>query len=74
MKVLDAAVGTIFETTVFLDYFSDLPDRRQAGKVTYPLDEIMFLSLLAVRAGAEASPTFARFTLCSALGTARRRT
>ena len=53
METLDAAVGTIFETTVFLDHFSDLPDRRQAGKVTYPLDEILLLSLLAVLAGAE---------------------
>jgi hypothetical protein len=28
------------ETTVFLSYFKELPDHRQAGKVTYPLDEI----------------------------------
>ena len=25
------------ETVVFLDYFNDLPDPRQAGKVIYPL-------------------------------------
>ena len=25
------------ETVVFLDYFNDLPDPRQAGKVMYPL-------------------------------------
>jgi hypothetical protein len=24
------------ETTVFLSYFKDLPDHRQAGKVMYP--------------------------------------
>src|SRR6516164_3369278 len=42
------------ETTVFLSYFKDLPDHRQAGKVAYPLDEILLLCLLAVLAGAEA--------------------
>jgi hypothetical protein len=61
MKALGAAVGAIFETTVFLDHFSDLPDRRQAGKVTYPLDEILLLSLLAVLAGAEGFTDIARF-------------
>ena len=61
METLDAAVGTIFETTVFLDHFSGLPDPRQAGKVTYPLDEILLLSLLAVLAGAEGFTDIARF-------------
>jgi hypothetical protein len=45
------------ETTVFLSYFKDMPDHRQAGKVTYPLDEILLLCLLAVLAGAERLPT-----------------
>ncbi len=47
---MDEAVG---ECVVFLKYFRDLPDPRQAGKVTYPLDEILLLCLLAVLAGAE---------------------
>ncbi|PWB88426.1 ISAs1 family transposase [Methylosinus sporium] len=59
------ASGTAFEalaeTTVFLTYFKDMPDRRQAGKVVYPLDEILLLCLLAVLAGAEAFTDIARF-------------
>jgi predicted transposase YbfD/YdcC len=59
------ASGTDFEalaeTTVFLAYFKDMPDRRQAGKVVYPLDEILLLCLLAVLAGAEAFTDIARF-------------
>jgi predicted transposase YbfD/YdcC len=47
------ACEALFEATGFLDYFSDLPDKRQAGKVVYPLDEILLLCLLAVLAGAE---------------------
>ena len=41
----DAAVdfGAISETTVFLDFFKNLPDPRQPGKVVYPLDEILLL-------------------------------
>ena len=27
------------ETVVFLRYFENLPDPRQPGKVTYPLDQ-----------------------------------
>jgi len=49
------------ETTVFLSYFKELPDHRQAGKVTYPLDEILLLCLLAVLAGADAFTDIARF-------------
>src|ERR1700759_776747 len=41
------------ETVMFLSHFKDLPDPRQPGKVTYPLDEILLLCLLAVLAGAE---------------------
>ncbi len=36
--------GTFFEATVFLDYFKDLPDSRQPGKVIYPLDEVLLLA------------------------------
>src|SRR5271169_4772089 len=45
--------GAFSETVVFLTHFRDLPDRRQPGKVTYPLDEVLLLCLLAVLAGAE---------------------
>ena len=59
----DAArdLGLIVETTVFLDYFKELPDHRQPGKVIYPLNEVLLLSLLAVLAGAETFCDIARF-------------
>jgi predicted transposase YbfD/YdcC len=58
----DAGIfAALAETTVFLSYFKDLPDHRQAGKVTYPLDEILLFSLLAVLAGAETFVDIARF-------------
>src|SRR4051794_12491974 len=46
-------VGAFEETVVFLSYVKDLADPRQRGKISYPLDEILLLCLLAVRAGAE---------------------
>ena len=49
------------ETVVFLDYFKDLPDPRQPGKVIYPLPEVLLLCLLAVLAGAETFVDIARF-------------
>ena len=49
------------EMVVFLDYFKDLPDPRQAGKVIYPLPEVLLLCLLAVLAGAETFVDIARF-------------
>jgi len=55
---IDGAIG---EGLVFLKYFDDLPDPRQAGKVVYPLDEILLLCLLAVLAGAETFTDIARF-------------
>ena len=45
--------GAVFETVVFLKHFRELPDHRQAGKVTYPLDEVLLLCLLAVLTGAD---------------------
>jgi predicted transposase YbfD/YdcC len=53
--------AAIAETTSFLHYFNDLPDHRQAGKVDYPLPEVLLLILLAVLAGAEAFTDIARF-------------
>jgi len=49
------------ETVVFLRHFNDLKDPRQPGKVTYPLDEVLLLCLLAVLAGAEGFTDIARF-------------
>src|SRR5450432_538294 len=53
--------AAISETTSFLHHFSGLPDHRQAGKVDYPLAEVLLLILLAVLAGAEAFTDIARF-------------
>ena len=36
-----------------LDYFEDMPDPRQKGKVLYPLNEIILVSLCAIICGAE---------------------
>jgi hypothetical protein len=49
------------ETLIFLSHFKDLHDPRQQGKVTYPLDEILLLCLLAVLAGAETFVDIALF-------------
>jgi predicted transposase YbfD/YdcC len=53
--------GALGEAIVFLDYFKDLPDPRQRGKVLYPLDEVLLVRLLAVLAGSEAITDIARF-------------
>jgi predicted transposase YbfD/YdcC len=53
--------GAVKEAVVFLEYFKDLPDPRQRGKVTYPLDEVLLLCLLAVLGGAETFVDIARF-------------
>jgi hypothetical protein len=53
--------GAIDETMVFLDHFKGLPDPRQIGKVSYPLEEVLLLCLLAVLAGAECFTEIARF-------------
>ena len=53
--------GALNEGIVFLDYFSGLKDPRQPGKVVYPLDEVLFLCLLAVLAGAETFTDIALF-------------
>src|SRR6201981_4242411 len=56
-----AGFAEIAETTCFLHYFSGWPDHRQAGKVDYPLPEVLLLILLAVLAGAETFTDIARF-------------
>ena len=57
----DTDFGLIVETASFLCYFNSLPDSRQPGKVVYPLNEVLLLSLLAVLAGAESFTAMARF-------------
>jgi predicted transposase YbfD/YdcC len=53
--------GAIIEAVAFLKHFKDLPDPRQLAKVTYPLEEVLLLALLAVLAGAESFVDIARF-------------
>ena len=53
--------AAVDETVVFLNYFKDLHDPRQQGKVCYPLEEILLLCLLAVVAGAETITEMAIF-------------
>src|SRR5215470_1660077 len=55
------AAGAITEAVVFLEYFKDVADPRQRGKVIYPLAEVLLLYLLAVLAGAETFVDIARF-------------
>jgi hypothetical protein len=52
METDGALAPVLHETTSFLNYFSDMPDRRQAGKVACRLDEILLLARLATLAGA----------------------
>ncbi len=61
MESAGADCGAFGESVVFLSHFKDLPDPRQRGKVTYPLDEVLLLSLLGVLAGAETFVDIARF-------------
>ena len=61
MAKSEAKFGALSETVVFLDYFKDLPDPRQRGKVIYPLDEVLLLCLLAVLGGAETFVDIALF-------------
>ena len=48
MEDSGAALAAAVEATVFLGYFNEMPDYRQAGKVAYPLDEVLLLALMAV--------------------------
>ena len=67
-----ATDGSVFdETVVFLSHFKDLQDPRQPGKISYPLDEILLLCLLAVLAGAECFTEIALFGV-KKLGLLRR--
>ena len=61
MEQATADLAAQGKTVVFLGYFKALPDRRQRGKVFYPLDEVLLLALLAVLAGADGFTDIARF-------------
>ena len=61
MELTSTDTGALGETVTFLQYFNEMPDRRQSGKVVYPLDEVLLLSLLAVLAGADGFTDIARF-------------
>ena len=61
MDSTTTARGGLEETVVFLRHFEDLSDPRQQGKVSYPLDEILLLCLLAVLAGADTFTDIALF-------------
>lgn len=61
MEMAAGEFAALPEAVVFLNHFKDLPDPRQAGKVMYPLEEILLLCLLAVLAGAETITDIARF-------------
>jgi hypothetical protein len=60
MEQAAIALEAIGESVVFLDHFKELPDPRQRSKITYPLDEVLLLSLLAVLGGAETFVDIAR--------------
>jgi hypothetical protein len=61
MDAVETDFPAIAEAPSFLHYFKDMPDHRQAGKVEYPVREILLLSLLGVLAGAETFCDLARF-------------
>lgn len=61
MDEVTADCAALHEAVVFLSHFKDLQDPRQQGKVTYPLDEVLLLCLLAVLAGAETMVDIALF-------------
>lgn len=61
MELAASGFGALSEAVAFLGHFKDLPDPRQAGKVIYPLGEVLLLCLLAVLAGAESFVDIALF-------------
>ena len=44
-----------------MDFFAELPDPRQAGKVVYPLREIILVALCAAICGADSFVEFEEF-------------
>lgn len=49
------------EIAHWLEHFEGLADPRQAGKISYPLDEVLLLALVATLAGAESWVEIAEF-------------
>jgi|TARA_B110001454_G_scaffold207786_1_gene219583 predicted transposase YbfD/YdcC len=58
-QILEA--GTMSNTTSFQSVMSGLPDPRQSGKVVYPLDEILLLSLCGTISGCESFVDIAEY-------------
>ncbi len=54
-------MGEKAQSVALLDYFSGLEDPRQAGKVLFPLDEIMLVVLCGVLSGADGFVEIARW-------------
>jgi hypothetical protein len=42
MEDVTADCGALGESVVFLNHFNDMPDPRQRGNVTCPLDEVLY--------------------------------
>ena len=57
----EAVMAETAQSVAFLDYFSELEDPRQAGKVLFALDEIMLLVLCGVLSGGEGFVEIARW-------------
>ena len=55
------AVSAFDQVVEWLEHFAPLEDPRQAGKVWYPLDEVLLLCLVAVLAAAESWVEIAEF-------------
>ena len=63
------AERTFDQVVEWLEHFESLEDPRQAGKVRYPLDEVLLLCLVAVLSGADGwvrSPCSASSISCAA--------
>lgn len=61
MQAETQAVRAFDQVVEWLEHFESLDDPRQAGKVWYPLDEVLLLCLIAVLAGAESWVEIAEF-------------
>jgi hypothetical protein len=53
MEEVAVGFGALGEAVVLPGYFTDFPNPRNRGKITYPLDELLLLCLPAVLVGVE---------------------
>lgn len=60
-RALSQAEQAFDQVVEWLEHFEALDDPRQAGKVWYPLDEVLLLCLVATLAGAESWVEIAEF-------------